>query len=844
MLLTSPIANPKRPAATVFAVCLALLMIAAARLQAGEAVLARNGKALLPIRIAADASEPVRKLAATLAHQLQRISGARFEVKTGLSKAGVLLRIEAPARQGILDRERYSIRTHDKGVVLTGTTPLALEHAAWDLLHRLGYRQFFPGRTWEVVPRLDTVRLDVNVTESPDFHFRRIWYGFGTWGYNREPWEDWVRKNRLGGGLQVRSGHAYGGIISAKRKVFAQHPEYYALIDGERRIRPQAKLCIGNPGLRKTVVEYANEYFDRNPDADCISMDPSDGGGWCECEPCRKIGPPSDRALLLANQVADAVKPRRVGMYAYAQHSPPPSIRVRPNVIINVATAFIRGGYTLDELISGWAAQGATLGIREYYSVHTWDRDLPGAARGSNLDYLAKTIPDFHRQGARFLNAESSDNWGCNGLGYYFASRVLWDVDAAKRRDEIVEDFLTKAFGPAEEPMRRFYELIDGSNKRARLVNEDLLARMYRQLAAARRLTKPNSPQQARIDDLILYTRYVDLFHRYRRAEGEQRQQRLEALIRHAYRMRTTMMVHSKAVYRDVAARDSKVSVPAGAAWGAPEDRNPWKSSKPYSESELVAYLREGIDRFRPLDLDFEPREFSTNLVPAAPLHLTGKSLGGAHRGRGARAWYTYFEKPGEIVLHITGGLIAHYRDRGNVRVKVFRLTASKDNEPGSEKLVAQDRSTPPDGNQRTVRLPIKEPGLYRIELNDGNDLTQVTWPAGQPMTVALPLGERPASLSGRWGGYFYVPRGVKKIGLYVNTRGGGLLRPDGKPALDLKDRGGQFVSIDVSSGMDGKLWRLTHVAGQVRLANTPAYVARSAEELLLPAEVVRRDAP
>src|SRR4029079_16711286 len=101
-------------------------------------------------------------------------------------------------------------------------------------------------------------------------------------------------------------------------------------------------------------------------------------------------------------------------------------------------TAFIKGGNTLNDLLAGWQKQGATLGIREYYSVNTWDRDLPGKARGGTPAYLARTIPEFHAKGARFLSAESSDNWGPNGLGYYLAARLMWDVAEAKTADAMV----------------------------------------------------------------------------------------------------------------------------------------------------------------------------------------------------------------------------------------------------------------------------------------------------------------------------------------------------------------------------------------------------------------------
>jgi len=827
----------KRPLAAIVFLVVAGLGGFISTARAVEVQLAEEGRALFPVVVSADASEELKQLAAEFAGYLSRISGAGFKVEQTDSERGIVLRRVSRDPLPVFEREQYSIRSHKEGVLLSAATDLAVQHAVWDFLHRLGYRQFFPGKHWEVVPSKRSIRVDLDITESPDYHYRHIWYGFGPWDYNREPWDDWRRKNRMGGGLLVHSGHAYGGIIAAKKAAFDQHPEYYALVNGERQVQPQAKLCISNPELRKLVVEYARDTFASRPDQDCISMDPSDGGGWCECEHCRALGSPSDRALLLANQVAEAFPERFVGMYAYNYHSAPPTIEVRPNVLINVATAFIKGGMTLDSVISGWSKKGATLGIREYYSVNTWDRDLPGSARGSNLEYLETTIPRFHSQRARFLNAESSDNWGCNGLGYYFASRALWDIEEASRREAIVEDFLNAAFGAAKQPMRTFYTLIDGANKNSKLVYEDLLARMYRSLAEARRLASDDAVR-ARIDDLILYTVYVDLYDQYRNASGKARQAAFEQTIRHAYRMRKSMMVHTKALYRDLAARDRSVTIPEEARWSVPESKNPWKSSAPFTNAEIEQYLEAGIARHEPLELDFEPREFSDELVPAAPLRLASVPAGQAQRGRGLRSWYTFLEQPGKISLNITGGLIAHYRDRGNVKVSVWKLGGAS--ETGEkETLVATDASVPPDGVERTVEISLAEAGLYRIDLNDGSDLTQVTWPTGQPMTWKLSLDDHPRSLSGRWNLWFYVPKGVTRIGLYVRTTGGNVKDPNGKIALKLGDQPGKFLSVEVPAGGDGRLWKLENVSGIVCLLNVPPFAARTAEELLLPAEVV-----
>jgi len=817
-------------------------------------VIAADGQAQLPIVVADSASDRVRQAAQTLADYLQQISGATLSIRSGDGTSGLAVGVPADFPDsphagkwkdpGVFQREQYLLQSHPNGLFLLGATDLAVEHAVWDLLGRLGYRQFFPGDKWEVVPRQNRLEIAVDIVESPDYHSRRIWYGFGAWDYAAEPYRQWCARNRANGGVVLNTGHAYGGIIRANRDQFQQHPEWLALVDGRRQEPVEgAKFCLSNAELRRAIADYALRWFADNSDADSISVDPSDGGGWCECAACETMGSVSDRALTLANEVAQAVTDRYpgklVGMYAYSYHSPPPTIRVHPQVVISVATAFIKGGYSLEDLIRGWADRGATLGIREYYSVNTWDRDLPGRSRGSNLEYLASTIPEFYARGARFLSAESSDNWGCNGLGYYVASRILWDTDQAANVEPIVDDFLTRAFGPAREPMAEFYRLIDGSQQQRQLVYEDFIGRMYRHLQRAMDLAD-TAQVRARVADLVLYARYVDLYHRYSIAKGDDRQAAFAALIRHAYRMRETMMVHTKALYRDLAARDKTVSIPPDAAWNVPEDRNPWKSSEPFSDAELARFLRDGIANYPLVELGFEPVAFSDDLVPAGVLRLEHGPDGEFGAGRGQQTFFTWAEKvPGSIELRVTGGLIAHYRDRGNVKIDLWQLGgATRDGQ--REQLVAHDESVPPDGNPRTLRLTFQQPGLHRIDVSDGFDMTRIEPPLGRPWTFRSNL-DSPLNLSGRWSLYFYVPRGTSVVGLY-GEQAGKILDADGNVVLTLDGQSPGFHTIDVADGQDGRLWKISHAAGAIRLLTVPPYLARKAHELLLPREVVERD--
>jgi hypothetical protein len=814
--------------------------------------LAARGKTLQSVVTGRGASQRTEAAATSLASYLSRITGAEFKVSTGDGSRGLAVGLAGDfpgqpfagrrAKPEPTEREDSLLKTHAEGVYLLGATELAVEHAVWDFLYRLGYRQFFPGDRWEVVPRIPELSVALDVEESPDYVARRIWYGFGAWDYNAEPYRDWCARNRATSGIELKTGHAYGGIIRALQTAFDEHPEFYALVDGRRNVSGQAKLCIGNPQLRRLVVEFALGQFDRDPASDSVSMDPSDGGGWCECQRCAELGSLSDRALLLANEVAAAVKDKHpgklVGMYAYNYHSPPPSIKPHPQVVVSVATAFLKGGLTLEEIIDGWSERGTTLGIREYYSVNTWDRDMPGATRGSNLDYLKRTIPEFHRRGARFMSAESSDNWGPNGLGYYLAARMLWDVDEAQRAGALVDDFLSRSFGPAKEPMGEFYRQLDGSGPH--LVFDDQLGRMFRALEQARSIA--DAPEiRGRIDDLVLYARYVDLYHRYATSEGESRQAGFERLIRHAYRMRGTMLVHTKALYRDLVRRDKTVSIPPGAQWNVPEEKNPWKSSEPFDERQLASFLEEGIERYPLTTLDFQPVEYSDDLVPASKLSLPEVNPGELGPGRHEQEFFTFVEElPGTIELQITGGLIAHYRDRGNVRVELWKVGGAS--QTGKrETLVAQDRSVPPDGIERTVKLIAGEAGLYKIVVHDGGDRTRVTWPAGQRMTVISSVDTPINAHYASWMLYFYVPKGTKVIGFHGGGHGE-IHDSAGRPLFWLNGRQANFYSVAVPEGQDGKLWRIRSGRGPVRLLTVPPCFARSACELLLPREVVESD--
>jgi hypothetical protein len=816
------------------------LILGAAEIAAqtkGTVRLAANGKATWPIVVAEKSTAATKQSAKTLADYLGKITGAAFAVQAGDGSAGIVVGTAADfpgldAPKELMSKEPtrsedYWLHSHLKGVYVIGASEQAIEHAVWDLLHQVGYRQFFPGPTWEVIPTSKDLLITVSRHEHPSYHARRIWYGYGAGEWAAKPYADWCAKNRAVSGITINSGHAYQGIAARNKAEFEKHPEYRGLINGERKSH---QFCISNEDLRKLVVKDALAQLAEKPDRPSISLEPADGGGWCECKECKKMGSVSDRVVTLANQVAEAVDARHpgkyVGIYAYSSHSPPPTIKVHPRVVVQVATAFIQGGFSVDQLMTGWQKQHATIGVREYYGVNVWDRDLPGRARAANIDYLTKTIPQFHAQGARFMSAESSDNWGCSGFGYYLATRMLWDVKEAKNADTLRTDFLDKAFGSAHKPMADYYRLIDAKSKP--LLTDDLLGRMYGKLEAARGMTD-DAKVRARIDDLVLYTRYVELWSDYSAAQGEERQKRFETMIKHALRMRKSMMIHTHGLVRDLPNRDKAVTLPKEAK-GTKAGKNPWISDEPFGAAEIAAILKAGIAT-RKL-FDFEPVAFSDDLVPASRLKLPNVKTGSAgNYSRGVRNFFTYIDKaPAEIKLHAVGGLV--YQNKGDA---VFSLYPAEEAEG---KSVAEGKVVP-DSAEREVILKTTYKGLHRIEVSDHSAGTRTSWPDGMPMTL-VSRPDTPVNFAGRWTMYFYVPKGTKTIGGYASGAGD-LLDSTGKKVHTF-DKQAAYFSVPVPAGQDGKLWKFSNSIGQRLLMTVPPCLARNERELLLPREVIDRD--
>ncbi len=409
-----------------------------------------------------------------------------------------------------LNPEGFLIAPTGDRLWMIGNSELAVRHSVFTLLEHLGCRFFFPDPVWTVVPRKRDLSVATRLKKQPAFAHRLIWYEWGAPNETlRSDYENWMKRNRQYGHFPFNTGHAYEQYIP--HSWFDKRPDWFALVSGQRR---PTQLCVTNQEVQRIVTEKALEIFRSRPETHMVSVEPNDGGGYCECPHCQQLGSITGQPFYLANVVAKAVREefpdKWVGLLAYAYHSDPPSFPIEPGVYVQVTTGFRYTDLSFAEQVRSFQKLGAQVGVYDYLSVYPWDFDLPGAAPAGKVYQLADRIKDYYALGLTTYCAESSLNWGPNGLGYWMASRLMWEPDADPRR--LVADFFQKAFKRAGRAVQRIYERWSRgerfSPRNLRLSLEDLNI-------AYRRTDDPQVLE--RLDRLACYLHYLRLWLDYDR---------------------------------------------------------------------------------------------------------------------------------------------------------------------------------------------------------------------------------------------------------------------------------------------------------------------------------------
>jgi hypothetical protein len=182
----------------------------------------------------------------------------------------------------------------------------------------------------------------------------------------------------------------------------------------------------------------------------------------------------SDRDVTFANQLGRLLKERYpdqdyyVAMLSYG-HSRPVPVEARPadNVImVSVANFFGRTdlvdrgstrGTTHREQFEAWGKLAPRLMWRPNTgSPAGWQQGLPDLSVAQTIRDL-KSVADHHCIGI-FIDS-AWEHWATRGPQYYVMAQLIWDP--SRDGQAVLDDYYARAFGPAAEHVRAYYELME-----------------------------------------------------------------------------------------------------------------------------------------------------------------------------------------------------------------------------------------------------------------------------------------------------------------------------------------------------------------------------------------------
>ncbi len=445
----------------------------------------------------ADAPLSIVMAASELQDYLHKVSGAKVAIVQRPSDPMICLGESAPSREAGLASESipwegFRIVTKGNNVLILGRdtadgertpgggTSTGTRNGTYAFIERfLGVRWLMPGEHGDYVPKSPSITIpETDVTDAPFFLNRRVPY---TQERRREVKRWWARQ-RLGWSLYLTHGHNWRRTIPVSH--FDEHPDWFPERGGVR-VPPTGryKLCMTNPELVRAYADATIAYFDRNPNATCYSLSPSDSAGYCECEQCTKFyetDPNGDRSVTpailtfyngVAKLVAKKYPKKLLAGYVYAAYVFPPKtpIPLEPNVFLSWAPSFDYG-FTLvrpdlqrqwEGLLEQWTKVTKNI---SYYDLPTHILTDSGALNPPGLGILSFLYPRLQAAGTRGVYVYGIQAWGRAAPLNYLLAKLAWDPQADV--EALFDEYCAKAYGEGGDDINRMFRLLDAEVER------------------------------------------------------------------------------------------------------------------------------------------------------------------------------------------------------------------------------------------------------------------------------------------------------------------------------------------------------------------------------------------
>lgn len=371
-----------------------------------------------------------------------------------------------------LDIDGFEIKTTTDAIFLVGHKDWSTAYAVYTFLDEFcGVRWFMPGEMGEDVPRTPSLSVPtVEKTYEPAYQHRQ---------YSGFQFRDDFLRYWWGMHQKVRARLEYHHNLFAvfdPTKYAEKYPDVYPVQNGKRRVPGPGNYgawqpCLSNPKAVDITMEYAKEYFAKNPDAASISIGMNDGGGYCECENCMKLVdkslPKEQRRARWYFQYANAVAERfdkefpdkAIGYLLYGEASEfPADLKINPRLI----GFYVHPSFNLIVPDGKQKFDAALVDLAKHsprFALYDWFYGTDVLMPRMQIRQAKYWLQHGYEMGARHVKAEAYMNWGLDGFKYWMHTKLMWDPTLDV--DKMMDEFFTRFFKESAQPMREYFKIVE-----------------------------------------------------------------------------------------------------------------------------------------------------------------------------------------------------------------------------------------------------------------------------------------------------------------------------------------------------------------------------------------------
>lgn len=480
----------------------------AADVETRPLLLAKDGQTRYAIVIAVDAREAEVYAAEELATFLAKMTGAVFhirrddvfrtthEIVIGHTNRRKLEDLPASLRTD--NFEGFSLVRDGEHLLIIGNIPRGTLYGVYDFLDvELGVR--FLAHRINHVPSRPTLELAfTSRVYGPPLEKRTIWQA--------NPMGDAILRNRMNGiGFQVLNEKMLGGVKMIGRpthtylvfvpqdKYFAEHPEYFALIDGERRHTYKgliSQLCLTNPDVIRLSKEVVRGWLQDASRTNrynkyIVSVSANDSQNFCECAACEAVNReegvsaedvPSGSYgggthVRFVNAIADMVAqnfPHASVQTMFYHMQLPKKTRLASNVILMNGSS-VNWYYPMDDMskpsshrMKRWLTEWKNAAGDGHQYIWTKHINFGNYLKPrANLRWIARNIAVMAKEyGLKGQFAQNGQTAGAEfqTIRYYLLARAMWRPQD-ESQDEI-EEFCRLYYGDAGDDALQYINYV------------------------------------------------------------------------------------------------------------------------------------------------------------------------------------------------------------------------------------------------------------------------------------------------------------------------------------------------------------------------------------------------